>query len=196
MPPSGLGWSVLHRSTRGKPAAYPFAVAGHSITTGCLMNEVPIERLRQLLDYDPSTGTFTWKVTYGNARAGVVAGGLHPTYFYWKISIGGKMFGAHRLAWAMTYGVWPPNQIDHINGIRNDNRISNLRLATIAQNSANARRPLNKSGYRGVSFHRERKKWMVYAGGKYIGYFTCPKAAHEAYVAASRATYGEFARAE
>ena len=65
---------------------------------------------------------------------------------------------AHRIVWAMTYGYWPGHQIDHINGVRNDNRLCNLREATVAQNPQNQRTsPRNASGYPGVSWTTDGK---------------------------------------
>jgi hypothetical protein len=74
-----------------------------------------------------------------------------------------RSFKAHRIVWAMTYGYWPGHQIDHINGVRNDNRLCNLREATVAQNQQNQRAsPRNASGYPGVSWHKRIGKWEAH----------------------------------
>jgi HNH endonuclease len=84
------------------------------------------ERLRERLHYDAETGVFTRRVGSSNARAGDVAGSVHSTG-YVRISIDGGKYTAHCLAWFYVHGVWPSDQIDHINRNRSDNRIANLR---------------------------------------------------------------------
>ena len=105
---------------------------------------------------------------------------------------------AHRLAWFFVYGEWPQKQIDHINGNKSDNRISNLRLATASQNLSNKGiTKSNTSGYKGVSFNRTKKKWMasikVNKKSINLGYFLTPEEASEAYKAAAIKHHGEFA---
>lgn len=106
---------------------------------------------------------------------------------------------AHRLAWALHFGRWPDQAIDHINGDRTDNRIANLRLATVAENTRNGkRRSTNTSGYKGVSL-TENGQWRatIVAGGRqsYLGRFSTAEDAHAAYVKAASRLHGEFARA-
>jgi hypothetical protein len=84
------------------------------------------ERLRERLRYDAETGAFTRRVGSSNARAGDMAGSVHSTG-YVRISIDGGKYTAHHLAWLYVHGVWPSDQIEHINGKRSDNRIANLR---------------------------------------------------------------------
>ena len=84
-------------------------------------------RLKEVLAYDPYSGKFTWKVSLNTKiRAGSAAGCLSPEG-YIRITIGGKKYKAHRLAWFYVYGYFPENQVVHLNGARSDNRISNLR---------------------------------------------------------------------
>jgi len=111
--------------------------------------------------------------------------------------INGCVYGAHRLAWFHETGEWPAAQIDHRNLNRDDNRFSNLRAATNAQNQANCRmRPNNMRGLKGVS--RNKKKWRarVKIGGKDInlGQVDCPAVAHFMYVIAADKLFGEYAR--
>jgi hypothetical protein len=120
------------------------------------------ERLREVLHYDPETGVFTRLQTLGRGRAGAVAGCLRPDG-YLEIGVDYGQYLVHRLAWLYTYSKWPPHHIDHINSDRLDNRVSNLRLATSAENGQNrcgANRH-SKSGVLGVSWDESRQKWVV-----------------------------------
>lgn len=153
---------------------------------------ITLSRLKELLHYCQETGLFVRLVsTSSNAKVGDVAGRKHSRG-YWHIGIDGKDYLAHRLAWLYMTGAWPTNQIDHINGVRDDNRISNLRGATNAENQQNtALRDDNTSGFMGVSWFRERGKWharITIAGkDKHLGYFDTPEDAHEAYLTAKAA---------
>lgn len=134
------------------------------------------ERLRELLDYDPETGLFTWRVNRaGNAKAGSAAGCAHKCG-YRQVMVDSTLYLAHRLAWFYVYNVWPPQHIDHINGVRDDNRIANLREATYSTNNQN--RGLdsrNTSGYQGVYWSEQTRKWyaQLKVGNKRynLGYF-------------------------
>jgi len=107
------------------------------------------------------------------------------------------MYYAHRLAWLYVHGKWPPAEIDHKDCDPANNRISNLRLATHAQNAANAHlRRTSTSGLKGA--YRHQKKWLAqitYNGRRiYLGVFDTDKEAHAAYVAASKDLHGSFTR--
>jgi len=133
------------------------------------------ERLKELLHYDPDTGVFRWKVNRGGVKAGDVAGSIDG-HGYLRIRMDGKIYSAHRLAWLYVYGEFPPNLIDHINGVITDNRISNLRPASRKQNGENlSLRPKNISGYRGVYWHKRLRKWRATVRHSYreyyLGYF-------------------------
>jgi hypothetical protein len=149
------------------------------------------ERLRELLDYDAQTGVFTWKVrTSIRTAVGMRAGGVGGPG-YWMISVDSKRYYGHRLAWLYVFGEWPKDgEIDHINGDRIDNRISNLREVSRSKNNENKREPLpnNKSGYLGV--FRKRSRWTsrIRVNGKThsLGGFDTPEAAHAAYLSAKR----------
>lgn len=149
------------------------------------------EAIRAALDYDPETGVFRWKPKQGRGgswAAGRVAGGMDGKG-YWRISIKGVRRQAHRLAWLHFYGVWPDRQIDHINGNRLDNRISNLRLATNGENQQNAKFIRKNTGaYPGVTPARKSGRWQAQITHKskyhYLGTFDTPEDAHAAFMAA------------
>ena len=108
---------------------------------------------------------------------------------------------AHRVAWAIYYGSWPEDQIDHINGIRVDNRISNLRSATRAQNQYNKAKKANSTNsLKGVRWHKRDKRWVarIGHGGKstHLGTYESELEAYLAYCAAAKRIHGEFARFE
>lgn len=153
------------------------------------MTELTQSRLKELLHYDPDTGVFTRRVqTSSRAMIGDVAGSLLPDG-YRRIMIDGGKHRAHRLAWLYMTGEWPTNQLDHMNGVRDDNRIANLREATNAENKQNREiSKNNRSGFMGVSWHKHTRKWVAHiqiAGSKkHLGLFTTPEAAHAAYLAA------------
>ena len=132
--------------------------------------------LKKLLHYNPETGVFTWLKRKQGARKSCIAGANHNCG-YISIGINGKRYLSHRLAWLYMTGEWPKDQIDHINHIRNDNRIANLREATNQQNLKNTRiSSRNTSGVNGVHWYKGRNKWQVYVKVnqkvKHLGYFT------------------------
>ena len=146
-------------------------------------------RLKELVAYDPETGIFTRLVRTANStRVGDIAGGV-MAIGYRIIKIDGRPYRAHRLAWLYMTGDWPVDGMDHINGARDDNRISNLREATQTQNGQNqAIHCNNKCGFMGVDWHRASGKWRSQIGFegrlKHLGLFDSPDDAHAAYVAA------------
>ena len=155
------------------------------------------EQLRELLDYDQETGIFTWKVrTTKSIHIGDVAGNVHITSGYRRISIFGSLYYAHRLAWLYVYGKIPLVVIDHKNSVRDDNRIVNLREANRSQNSAH-RAPMGKSGFMGVCYHKRTGKWRAKIRKdhveRYLGIFDAPEAAGAAYDSAAKVLHGEFA---
>ena len=150
---------------------------------------VSVERVKELLDYNPETGVFTWRQNRGRGRVGEVAGWVEREG-YRRILVAGKKFKEHRLAWAVVYGEWPDAQVDHINGVRTDNRITNLRLATRSQNAQNLRGPtsLNKHGFLGVRKNGNRWNAVINVDKQhvYLGCFKTPELAHTAYLTAKR----------
>ena len=125
-------------------------------------NELTAEHLRSILHYSPETGIFTRKVrTAHRVKVGDVAGCSNGDG-YLRIKVQRRKHLAHRLAWLHTYGEWPNDQIDHINRIRTDNRISNLRDVSNKQNLQNAGKySHNTSGHPGVSWHKRDSKWQA-----------------------------------
>jgi hypothetical protein len=156
-------------------------------------------RLRELLHYDQETGLFTWRVDKGyRIKAGDPAG--HDNWHgYLRVRVDGKVYYLHRLAWLYVHGVWPAQEIDHINGVRDDNRIENLREATAKQNSANTRRSRrNKSGVKGVHWVARLGKWRatirICGFNRCLGCFEQLEDAAAAYRVAAEAQFGEFYR--
>ena len=154
--------------------------------------------LRALLDYDPETGVFRWRVTTSNrAVVGSVAGSLNGGG-YRHICVRGRTYGAHRLVWLYVHGVWPCGDIDHINRDTADNRLTNLRAASRAENLMNAKkREGARCSLKGVTRVRDRYKARVFLGGKetHLGYFATEQEAHDAYCAAAAKEFGAFHRA-
>jgi hypothetical protein len=132
-----------------------------------------------LVEYDPETGILTWKPRQSARFNSKLAG--KPAFNqmskgYLTGRLGGRNYKAHRIAWAVYYGEWPTAQIDHINGSRSDNRITNLRAVTNSENGKNQRvRSTNKTGEPCVAwFPRDSKWWVkitVNRRQKHIGYF-------------------------
>lgn len=157
------------------------------------------EKLREILSYDPERGTFVRLSSPAKWRVGQAAGSIRPSGRM-AININGKLHSAHRLAWLYVFGKWPTLHVDHINGNPLDNRLSNLREATVSQNIANSKlNRANKTGLKGVSFDKRKCLYRacIMKGGKqrFLGYFKGALDAHAAYLVAAKEMFGEFARA-
>lgn len=161
-----------------------------------------VDRIREAFSYNADTGKFVWRMPRSRGiKTGDEAGCLCPKLGYRNLRIDRRGYLAHRVAWLFVNGEWPPGEIDHINGDRADNRISNLRLASDAENRRNSKRPVsNTSGVKGVSWCKKKKMW--HAGIKYnyrtinLGYFDDVNEAGRAYQSAAMKYHGEFARFE
>ncbi len=120
--------------------------------------------LKEILDYNPDTGIFTWKISSKKIKIGDIAGSKHKSG-YIRIFYKMKCYKAHRLAWIYTHGK-TPIEIDHINGIRSDNRIINLRNATKLDNRKNKGiSSLNTSGITGVKLAKSGN-WESFIGSQ------------------------------
>lgn len=162
--------------------------------------KLDLELLKQLLDYDPATGVFIWKISKSGWRPVGSRAGTLAKSGYRYVTINRVMYRAHRLAWFYVHGKWPEN-LDHINRDRDDNRMDNLRQADPSQNAVNGRlRCTNKSGYRGVSWSKKSRKWVAmgweHNKGKYLGAFNDPKEAGAAYQRHADGYHKEFSARE
>jgi hypothetical protein len=159
---------------------------------------LPISKSRTkpttFLHYNPETGEFTWRTDCNKGIAVEKAGLIDPSNGYLRINIWNVLYYGHRLAWLFSTGEWPESALDHINGIKTDNRISNLRLAS---QRLNARNTLgrSKTGFKGV--YKDKKNFVaqicVDGRKKHLGTFDTPEEAHIAYVDAAKLHFGEFA---
>jgi hypothetical protein len=167
--------------------------------------QTPVEKLQELLSYDPATGIITWKKDRKGANGGirVKAGkeaGTTQVTGYRAINIDRMPQLSHRIAWALMTGEWPKNQIDHINMVRDDNRWENLRPATHSQNSMNRKAQSNNihTKVKGVSKHHSANGYFsrIMVGGvlHYLGSFRTVEEAKAAYDKAAQEMHGNFSR--
>ena len=163
-----------------------------------MKNELTQERLKELLHYDPDTGDFTWKYRYDmpkqwNTRYANKKSGCIHCEGYIRIRINEKKYLAHRLAILWMTGKFPKKQVDHVDGIKDNNKWNNIREATHSENQQNQKKAHkdNKStGLLGVCFKKIDKKYYsrIYVNNKskFLGYFKTAQEAHEAYLKAKR----------
>lgn len=155
---------------------------------------IPVERLHELLECDPDTGTLTWRRKRLGIKRNRQAGHRRKDG-YWIIGIERKEYLVHRVIWAMSHGEWPVEEIDHANGDPSDNRLRNLRPATHSQNIFSQRiSTRNRSGYIGVSWSKQKQKWWAKVGLKHVGFFDRLEDAAMARRLAAKHAFGEFAR--
>lgn len=155
-----------------------------------------IEYLRQRLRYEPETGKLFWldyeemPQQWRSVWFGKEAFTSYQSEGYRKGKIDGVSYLAHRVAYALYHAEWPFAQIDHINGIRTDNRIVNLRVVTSQENQHNmTMRSDNTSGITGVTWHKRDRKWAAHirlsGKKKHLGFF---KTIEEAAIARAEAS--------
>jgi len=148
------------------------------------------EHLRSMLSYSPKTGLFIWRIRpNGRVPAGSIAFCVDHSG-YNRIGLLGRIHGAHRLAWLYMTGKEPLGQIDHINGVRHDNRWANLRDVSKTHNIQNQQtaHSQNMTGYLGVSPKNKGWQASIRVNNKqhYLGMFDTPSSAHQAYLEAKR----------
>lgn len=164
--------------------------------------EVTIELLQKILSYDPETGALTWnergpELFAGNEQSCAHSAKIWNSRFagkpaftakngngYLHGAIFGNTLSAHRVAWGIYFGVWPKHSIDHIDGVRTDNRIANMRDVPGCDNSRNMKMNVrNTSGHTGIHFNHATGKWVasIKGGGRVInlGYFSAIEKAVE-----------------
>ena len=133
--------------------------------------------LKSILNYNPETGVFTNRITRSSrAKAGAVAGGVNSNG-YRHIRIHNRLYKAHRLAFLYMTGEFPSNDVDHINGIRDDNRWKELRPVSKSENNKNTKKPkANTSGVMGVWWRKDINKWRVqikvFSKNIYLGHYS------------------------
>jgi hypothetical protein len=153
-------------------------------------------RLREVLDYDPDTGLFRWRITLpgrgGNVREGKIAGSL-DTKGKRQIRIDGYMYFAHRLAFLWMLGRWPIGEVDHRDRDAANNVWENLREVSGSQNSMNRiyTRDLPTGVYR-TAYGRFYAAIEIEGRLRYLGIFPTPEEAHAAFVAVAREERGDF----
>ena len=148
------------------------------------------DELRNLVEYDAKSGVLYWKNDhkyFKSIKAGDIVGGSSRKNGYASTAINKKQYYVHRLVWLLFYGSWPEKQIDHINGIRDDNRIENLRLATASENQHNRKKTHGRKTPVGAYKHWSGKWYSsIMSNGKYkfLGTFENPEDASNAYASA------------
>ena len=154
------------------------------------MSKIDFTYIRQVLEYNKETGKFMWKVRVNSKVPSGANAGTPQNNGYILITIQTKKHLAHRLAWFFEYGEFPNGPIDHINGVRTDNRIANLRVVTVSENLQNQRKPQGKNPYLGVSVVKGTPYWQAHiaANGKQknLGRFKTPEEARDAYIEAKK----------
>ena len=183
-------------------------------------DQIDIDLLCMIIDYNPETGLMVWKFrspcmfedsasrskehickNWNSIHAGKQCFTHNHNAGYKMGTIWNVKYLAHRIAWALYYGSWPDDMIDHINLDKSDNRINNLRCADMAKNKHNMGITIaNTSGYKGVSLCKHTGRWIagIKHNGNYVwlGRHANPEEAHKAYAIASKKYHGEFGRTE
>ncbi len=146
--------------------------------------------LKEILIYDKETGDFFWRKKMGKMLPLTKAGTVNVVHKYVCIGINGKKYRAHRLAWIYETGEHPKQEIDHINGIRWDNRFCNLRDVSPGQNQQNRTKANRNNSQKLLGAYRQNNKFIsvicVNRKQIYLGVFNTPIDAHNAYLEAKR----------
>lgn len=153
------------------------------------------EELKRVIQYNQDSGIFSWLSANTNRiKVGDIAGSLDKENGYTRITIDGRRYAAHRLAWLYIYGEWP-EIVDHINGVGTDNRIANLRNCNLQQNALNHKKKINKSGFPcGVRKLNNKYQARVMLNNKtyYLGVYKTPAEAEKVYLAKRQKLFGEY----
>jgi len=169
-----------------------------------LRNDLSADVIRAALDYDPITGTLTWKLRTDRRKAWNTQWAGRPAGFVQKVDGGyvraiswgrRRKYLAHRIIWVWVTGLWPLNEIDHKDRNPLNNTWNNLRCATRPQNCGNTKPKTNLP--KGVSCKKGRyyvARLKINYKEIYLGCYKTPSEAHEAYKEAAREAFGEFAR--
>ena len=166
--------------------------------------DITLEKLKQFLDLDLETYTFTWKYNptmrpQWNGRNAGMRAGYNNKAGGIQIFFDGVKYKAHHLVWLWVYGKLPEKDIDHKDGNPLNNHPDNLREATITENARNKKRGINnKSGAKGVWYCKERNKYevkiKVYGKHHFLGRYNSLEKAKAVYEKAAKFYFGEFAR--
>lgn len=156
------------------------------------------DRLRHAVEYDAETGIFIWRTPRQGIQVGAVAGSVDSKGGYVRFMLDGRHRLAHRMAWLHVHGEQPPGAIDHINRVKTDNRICNLRIATTQENAWNRGVSKNNtSGFKGVTMDPRTGRWksVCDSGGRhwFLGTFDTKEDAAHAYDRFITRFGGEFA---
>jgi hypothetical protein len=154
--------------------------------------------LKEYLHYNPDTGDFIWvKSPAYFLQTGNIAGHISKSTGYSIVKLKGIKYKAHKLAWLFSYGTWPKSKIDHIDCIKHNNILSNLREVTDSQSSCNIKRnSLNSSGVKNIGWHKGSNRWRVRIAVKgkpaYCGYFSSLEEAEKIAIAKRIELHGEY----
>ncbi len=153
------------------------------------------EYVRKVLDYNPETGVFLWRVTTSNKSLKGNRAGSEGSTGYRRMMLNGRSYKEHLIAWLYVTGEWPKDKIDHRDRVRDNNKWENLRQANNSQNRVNSLvRP--SITLQGVHPQKDHFKAQIKEGGKtvYLGLFPTAEEAHEVFKVRHAKLHGEFSR--